>query len=77
MVSGLTLFDGGIDVEGEVHLTLIFVREQEQSEKSKTGKICKKSQTGVDFINRFAPKGDLSHHMPNFYATKKLFKSWV
>ena len=44
MVSGLTLFDGGIDVEGEVHLTLIFVREQEQPEKSTTGTICKKAK---------------------------------
>ena len=32
---------------------------------------------GVNFINCFAPYADLLCPMPDFYATKKLLKSWA
>ena len=43
VVSGLALLDGGIDVEGEVHLTLILVGQQEKPGKNtrmRTGTSC-------------------------------------
>jgi hypothetical protein len=34
MVSGLALLDGGVDVQSEVHLALVFMWQQEQPGKS-------------------------------------------
>ena len=33
VVSRLTLLDGGVDVQGEVHLPLVLVRQQEEPRK--------------------------------------------
>jgi hypothetical protein len=33
MISGLALLDGGVDVESEVHLALVFMWQQEQPGK--------------------------------------------